>query len=35
MDSDSRTAMTLGRTYIVGDGPPEPLSQHPVDLIVR
>jgi Xaa-Pro dipeptidase len=35
MDSDSETAMTLGRTYIVGDGPPEPLSQHPVDLIVR
>ncbi len=35
MDSDSQTAMTLGRTYIIGEGPPEPLSRHPVDLIVR
>ncbi len=35
MDSDSQTAMTLGRTYIIGDGAPQPLSQHPLDLIVR
>jgi Xaa-Pro dipeptidase len=35
MDSDSQTATTLGRTYIIGEGPPEPLSQHPVELIVR
>ena len=35
MESDSQTAMTLGRTYIIGDGAPQPLSQHPLDLIVR
>ncbi len=35
MDSDSQTAMTLGRTYIIGEGAPAPLSQHPLDLIVR
>ena len=35
MDSDSQTAMTLGRSYIIGEGPPEPLSQHPVELIIR
>jgi Xaa-Pro dipeptidase len=35
MDSDSGTAMTLGRTYIVTEGAPEPLSKHPLDLNIR
>lgn len=35
LDSDSETAMTLGRTYIVTERGPEPLSQHPLDLIMR
>ncbi|WP_068315259.1 M24 family metallopeptidase [Polycladidibacter hongkongensis] len=32
MDSDSETAMTLGRSYIVADNGPEPLSQLSLDL---
>jgi len=35
LDSDSGTAMTLGRTSIVTDGAPEPLSKHSLDLIMR
>jgi Xaa-Pro dipeptidase len=35
LDSDSGTAMTLGRTYITTRGGPEPLSKHPLNLIVR
>ncbi len=33
MDSPSGTAMTLGRSYIVTTGAPEPLSQAPLDLL--
>ncbi|MEC9345717.1 MAG: Xaa-Pro peptidase family protein [Pseudomonadota bacterium] len=33
MDSDSGTAMTLGRTSIVTDGGPELLSSMPLDLV--
>lgn len=35
MDSDSETAMTLGRTYLTTDGDPKPLSRHDLDLIVQ
>jgi Xaa-Pro dipeptidase len=35
MDSATGTAMTLGRTSIVTDGAPEPLSRHPLELLVR
>ena len=35
LDSDSGTAMTLGRTCIVNENEPEPLSKHPLDLIMR
>ncbi len=35
MDSDSETAMTLGRTYLTTEGAPKPLSRHGLDLIVR
>jgi len=35
MDSDSETAMTLGRTYLTMDSDPKPLSRHDLDLIVR
>lgn len=35
MDSDSGTAMTLARTSIVTEAGAEPLSTHPLDLIVR
>lgn len=35
MDSDSETAMTLGRTYLTTDGAPRPLSRHDLDLIVQ
>ncbi|HDZ72217.1 MAG TPA: aminopeptidase P family protein [Aurantimonas coralicida] len=34
MDSDSETAMTLGRTYLTTTAEPEPLSRLPLDLIV-
>jgi len=35
MDSDSDTAMTLGRTYLTTEGDPTSLSRHDLDLIVR
>jgi Xaa-Pro dipeptidase len=35
MDSDSGTAMTLGRTYILTEHTPEPLSAAPLDLLRR
>ncbi|HEX5327328.1 MAG TPA: Xaa-Pro peptidase family protein, partial [Acetobacteraceae bacterium] len=35
MDSDSDTAMTLGRTYVLTDGAPQPLSAAPIELIRR
>lgn len=35
MDSDSGTAMTLGRTYLTTQDAPKPLSRHGLDLIVR
>ncbi len=35
MDSSSGAAMCLGRTYLTTAGAPEPLSRHPLDLIVR
>jgi len=35
MDSDSETAMTLGRTYLTTDAAPRPLSRHGLDLIVK
>ena len=35
MDSDSGNAFTLGRTYIITDGEPEPISSYPLDMIVR
>ena len=34
MDSDSGTAMTLGRTYLTTPGAPEPLSRLPIQLTV-
>ncbi|WP_206454157.1 M24 family metallopeptidase [Aurantimonas marina] len=34
MDSDSETAMTLGRTYLTTTAKPESLSRLPLDLIV-
>ena len=34
-DSDSETAMTLGRTSIVGDSSPECLSALPLELVVK
>ncbi|HEY5818126.1 MAG TPA: Xaa-Pro peptidase family protein [Mesorhizobium sp.] len=35
MDSDSETAMTLGRTYLTTDAAPKPLSRYGLDLIVK
>jgi Xaa-Pro dipeptidase len=35
MDSESGTAMTLGRTYILTERAPEPLSAAPLDLLRR
>ena len=35
MDSDSETAMTLGRTYLTTDAAPKSLSRHDLDLITR
>ncbi|PHP67377.1 Xaa-Pro dipeptidase [Zhengella mangrovi] len=35
MDSDTGTAMCLGRTYLTTAGAPESLSRHTPDLIVR
>ncbi|MEK1888642.1 MAG: Xaa-Pro peptidase family protein [Phyllobacterium sp.] len=34
-DSDSNTAMTLGRTYLTTNGEAETLSRQPLDLIVK
>jgi len=34
MDSESRTAMCLGRTSLVTDGAAEPLSRMPLDMVV-
>lgn len=34
MDSDSKTAMTLGRTYITTDGKPQRLSKLSLDLVI-
>jgi Xaa-Pro dipeptidase len=35
MDSDSGNAFCLGRTYIIGDKRPEPVSRAPLDMILR
>ena len=35
MDSETGTAMTLGRTYLTTELEPRPLSRHDLDLIVR
>ncbi|MBB6464218.1 Xaa-Pro dipeptidase [Aminobacter lissarensis] len=35
MDSETETAMTLGRTYLTTEAAPKPLSRHDLDLIVR
>ncbi|PWK63897.1 Xaa-Pro peptidase family protein [Aminobacter sp. AP02] len=35
MDSETETAMTLGRTYLTTETAPKPLSRHDLDLIVR
>lgn len=35
MDSEAGAAMCLGRTYLTGEGPPEPLSRHGVDLPIQ
>jgi Xaa-Pro dipeptidase len=35
MDSETETAMTLGRTYVTTDSQPRPLSRHDLDLIVQ
>jgi len=34
MDSETETAMTLGRTYLTTESVPKPLSRHDLDLIV-
>ncbi len=35
MDSKSGNAYCLGRTYILTAGKPEPVSKHPLDMIIR
>jgi Xaa-Pro dipeptidase len=35
MDSETETAMTLGRTYLTTESQPTPLSRHDLDLIVQ
>jgi Xaa-Pro dipeptidase len=35
MDSDSATAMCLGRTSLVGDKASEPLNGKSLDLVIR
>ena len=35
MDSDSQTAMCLGRTYLVGAAAAEPLNAADLDLVVK
>jgi Xaa-Pro dipeptidase len=34
MDSDAGAAMCLGRTYLTGEGAPEPLSAAPIELLL-
>jgi len=34
-DSETETAMTLGRTYLTTEAAPKPLSRHGLDLIVK
>jgi Xaa-Pro dipeptidase len=35
MNSDAGAAYCLGRTYIIGDKKPEPVSSHPLEMIIR
>jgi Xaa-Pro dipeptidase len=35
MDSETETAMTLGRTYLTTESQARPLSRHDLDLIVK
>jgi Xaa-Pro dipeptidase len=35
MNSDAGSAYCLGRTYIIGAKKPEPVSKHPLTMIVR
>ncbi|MEM9778571.1 MAG: aminopeptidase P family protein, partial [Pseudomonadota bacterium] len=35
MDSDSGTAMTLGRTSLITEAGAEPLNRHPLDMLRR
>ncbi len=35
MNSDAGAAYCLGRTYIIGDKKPEPVSKYPLEMIVR
>jgi Xaa-Pro dipeptidase len=35
MDSDSQTAMCLGRTYLVGAERAEPINAPDLDLVVK
>jgi len=35
MDSETETAMTLGRTYVTAEGAPKPLSRKELELIVK
>jgi Xaa-Pro dipeptidase len=35
MDSESGTAMCLGRTYITTDKAPQSVSKYPLDMLVR
>jgi Xaa-Pro dipeptidase len=35
MDSETETAMCLGRTYLVGEKGAEPLNGHDLSLILR
>jgi Xaa-Pro dipeptidase len=35
MDSETETAMTLGRTYLTTEAAPKPLSRHDLELIVQ
>ncbi len=35
MNSEQGAAFCLGRTYIIGDSGPEPVSKYPLDMIIR
>ena len=35
MNSDAGAAYCLGRTYIIGDKGPEPVSRFPLEMITR